>query len=47
VVTGLAIATLLLLLGRALERWLHRTLGGKDEPPQKSTSAASQDTPSP
>jgi putative Mg2+ transporter-C (MgtC) family protein len=32
VIVGLAIASLLLLAGRRLERWLHRTLGGKEEP---------------
>ena len=37
VIAGLAIATLLLLLGRPLERWLHRTLGGKDEPAENSS----------
>ena len=31
VFAGLAIAAVLLLAGRRLERWLHRTLGGKDE----------------
>ena len=36
VIVGLAFATLLLLLGRRLERWLHRTLGGRDEPTQSS-----------
>ncbi|MDB5584752.1 MAG: MgtC/SapB transporter, partial [Bradyrhizobium sp.] len=30
VIVGLTIAALLLLLGRGLERWLHRALGGKD-----------------
>jgi putative Mg2+ transporter-C (MgtC) family protein len=32
VIVGLAIAFLLLFAGHRLERWLHRTLGGKDEP---------------
>ncbi len=45
VIVGFAIATLLLLLGRGLERWLHRTLGGKDEPAQKSSAAAPRDAP--
>jgi putative Mg2+ transporter-C (MgtC) family protein len=36
VIVGLAIAALLLLLGRGLERWLHRTLGGKDAPERNS-----------
>jgi putative Mg2+ transporter-C (MgtC) family protein len=34
VIVGLGIASLLLLAGRRLERWLHRTLGGKVEPPK-------------
>ena len=36
VLVTLGIALVLLTVGRRLERWLHRTLGGKDEPPQKS-----------
>ncbi len=32
VFVSLVIALLLLTVGRRLERWLHRTLGGKDEP---------------
>jgi putative Mg2+ transporter-C (MgtC) family protein len=32
VIVGLAIASLLLFAGHRLERWLHRTLGGKEEP---------------
>jgi putative Mg2+ transporter-C (MgtC) family protein len=32
VIVGLAIASLLLLAGRGLERWLHRALGGKEVP---------------
>ena len=47
VIVGLAIAALLLLLGRGLERWLHRMLGGKDESAQKSSAAAQQDAPPP
>jgi len=47
VIAGLAIASLLLLLGRPLERWLHRTLGGKDGPRQESSPAAPQDAPPP
>jgi putative Mg2+ transporter-C (MgtC) family protein len=35
VIVGLAIASLLLVAGRRLERWLHRTLGGKEGPEQK------------
>lgn len=34
VIVGLAIASLLLLAGRRLERWLHRTIGGREEPEQ-------------
>ena len=45
VITGLAIVSLLLLPGRVLERWLHRVLGGKDEPTQKSSPDAPQDAP--
>jgi putative Mg2+ transporter-C (MgtC) family protein len=33
VIVGLAIASVLLLAGHRLERWLHRTLGGKEGPP--------------
>ena len=36
VIIGLAIAALLLLAGRRLERWLHRTLGGKDGASEES-----------
>lgn len=36
VIAGLALAGLLLLAGHPLERWLHRTLGGKDEAPEAS-----------
>lgn len=32
----LVIALTLLTIGRRLERWLHRTLGGKNEPAQES-----------
>ena len=42
----LVIALALLTVGRRLERWLHRTLGGKDEPSQKSHASGSPpDTP--
>ena len=47
VIVGLVIASLLLLLGRPLERWLHRAIGGKGEPAQKSSPAAPQDAPPP
>ncbi len=36
VIVALMIALTLLTVGRRLERWLHRTLGGKNEPSQKS-----------
>ena len=45
VIVGLVIVALLLLLGRGLERWLHRMLGGKDEAAQNSSPAAPQDAP--
>lgn len=35
VIVGLAIAFVLLLVGRRLERWLHVALGGKPEPAKK------------
>jgi putative Mg2+ transporter-C (MgtC) family protein len=34
VIVGLAITSLLLLTGHRLERWLHHTLGGKEDPPR-------------
>jgi putative Mg2+ transporter-C (MgtC) family protein len=46
VVVALAMALTLLIVGRWLEHWLHRLLGGKDEPAQKSpASAPPLDTP--
>jgi putative Mg2+ transporter-C (MgtC) family protein len=36
VIVGFAITSLLLLAGRPVERWLHRTLGGKGEPSQNA-----------
>jgi putative Mg2+ transporter-C (MgtC) family protein len=46
VAVALAIAFMLLMVGHRLERWLHRTLGGRDDPEQKSpTSASPADTP--
>jgi len=45
VVVGVAIAALLLLLGRGLERWLHRALGGKDGSAQKPSPVAPHDAP--
>jgi putative Mg2+ transporter-C (MgtC) family protein len=35
VIAGLAIAALLLLTGRRVERWLHRGLGGRDAAPDE------------
>jgi putative Mg2+ transporter-C (MgtC) family protein len=43
VIVGLAIAALLLLLGRPLEHWLHRTPGGNDVSRQKPSPGAPQD----
>lgn len=46
VAIALAIAFVLLVVGRRLERWLHRTLGGKDQPGQNSpATVSSQNTP--
>jgi putative Mg2+ transporter-C (MgtC) family protein len=46
VLVALVIAFTLLIVGRRLEQWLHRTLGGRDEPAQKSSASASPgDTP--
>jgi putative Mg2+ transporter-C (MgtC) family protein len=41
VVIALAIAFTLLIVGRRVEHWLHRTLSGKDEPAQKSPASVS------
>jgi putative Mg2+ transporter-C (MgtC) family protein len=41
VVVALVIAFALLIVGRRLEHWLHRMLGGKDEPAQKSPASVS------
>jgi putative Mg2+ transporter-C (MgtC) family protein len=41
VAIALAIAFTLLTVGRRVEHWLHRTLGGKDEPAQKSPASVS------
>jgi putative Mg2+ transporter-C (MgtC) family protein len=44
--TALVIAFTLLIVGRRVERWLHRTLGGKDDPDEHSSASASPvDTP--
>ena len=40
VIVALAIAFTLLIVGRWLERWLHRMLGGKDEAAPKSPAPA-------
>jgi len=46
VVVALAITFGLLIVGHRLERWLHRVLGGKDDPaPQSPASIAPVDTP--
>jgi putative Mg2+ transporter-C (MgtC) family protein len=46
VVVALAITFGLLTVGHRLERWLHRVLGGKDDPaPQSPASIAPVDTP--
>ena len=46
VVVALAITFGLLTVGHRLERWLHRTLGGKDDAaPKSSASIAPLDTP--
>ena len=46
VAIALAIAFTLLIAGRHVERWLHRTLGGRDDPAPKSpASIAPVDTP--
>jgi putative Mg2+ transporter-C (MgtC) family protein len=42
VFVGLAIAALLLLAGRRLEHWLHRSLGGKDDASEKPAAVATQ-----
>jgi putative Mg2+ transporter-C (MgtC) family protein len=41
VVMALAIAFVLLTVGRRLERWLHRRLGGRDAPERQSPAAVS------
>ncbi len=41
VAVALVIAFTLLVVGRRLERWLHRMLGGKDQPGQKSPATVS------
>lgn len=46
VLATLVIALVLLTAGRPLERWLHRTLGGEDEPSQPSPApVAPKDAP--
>jgi putative Mg2+ transporter-C (MgtC) family protein len=46
VVVALAITFALLIAGGPIERWLHRTLGGKENPAEKSTGSVSPpDTP--
>jgi putative Mg2+ transporter-C (MgtC) family protein len=41
VAIALAIALTLLIVGRRVERWLHGTLGGKDDPAPESPASAS------
>ena len=41
VAIALAIAFTLLIVGRRVERWLHRTLGGSNDPEQQSAASAS------
>ena len=46
VAIALAIAFTLLIVGQRVERWLHRTLGGTDDPAQESPASVSPvDTP--
>lgn len=48
VLATLVIALMLLTIGRRLERWLHRTLGGRDEPaPKPPLPAAPKNVPPP
>jgi putative Mg2+ transporter-C (MgtC) family protein len=48
VAMALAIAFILLTVGRRIERWLHRLLGGSDEPERQSPAAVSPaDAPAP
>jgi putative Mg2+ transporter-C (MgtC) family protein len=44
-VVALAIAFALLMVGRRLERWLHRTLGGKGDAAEDSGASTPADTP--
>jgi putative Mg2+ transporter-C (MgtC) family protein len=46
VLVALAITIVLLALGHRLERWLHRKLGGKDDPEPPSASVSAVDGPS-
>jgi putative Mg2+ transporter-C (MgtC) family protein len=41
VAVAIAITFILLIVGRPAERWLHRMLGGKDEPAQNSSAPVS------
>jgi putative Mg2+ transporter-C (MgtC) family protein len=44
--TALVIAFTLLIIGRRVERWVHRALGGSDDPTEKPPASASPvDTP--
>ena len=46
VIVGVAFASLLLLAGHPIERWVHRALGGKDEPSEASTDSPIDKPPS-
>ena len=47
VAVALVIAFTLLIVGRRLEHWLHRSFGGKDEPaPEPAAAVSPVDTPS-
>jgi len=45
--TALVIAFTLLIVGRRVERWVHRTLGGRDDPEQQSIASTSGVDPPP
>jgi putative Mg2+ transporter-C (MgtC) family protein len=45
VAIALAIAFTLLIAGRRVEHWLHRTLGGSNDPEQQPAAASPPDTP--
>jgi putative Mg2+ transporter-C (MgtC) family protein len=45
VIVALALTFALLIVGRPVERWLHRTLGGGDEPANSSAPASPANPP--